>query len=164
MIIIHFGLELTDRFSPVASSTSLIANERSFLSYLETQLSILPQDKEEFMRVEQFRQLLQSYLETNSTAFFAASFAANGLATANMLLQMRDELLLSNWDFVNTDDCPMRLKLFSGLETLLSHSSDLPLNAGFADRFVKVERALANQPIWLDKVMLTEPMDLLPCH
>jgi len=164
MITIHFGLELTDRFYPSNAETQLVANERSFLSYLETQLSLMQQEREEFLRVEQYRQLLQNYLESNPQVFFADSFAANALATANMLLQMRDELKLAGWDFMSNNDCPTRLRVFSALESLLTHSEELGLNPGFADRFVLAETALATKPICLDKIILTEPFELLPCH
>ncbi len=165
MITIHFGLELTDRFYPNHHTTQLLANERSFLTYMETQLCLVQKKtQEEFLRGEQYRQLLQAYLETNPQVFFADSFAANGLATANMLLQMRDELKLSNWNFGKELDCPSRLQVFSSLETLLKHGDNIELNAGFADRFIAVEQALSTKDIDLKKIILTEPFDLLPGH
>ena len=164
MINIIFGLELSDKFYPNVSAQTLAMGEQQFISFLETQTAIPLENTQEFLRVEQFRQLLALYLEQKKSAFFANSFAADSLATANAILSMRDELKLSFWDFANFTETPKRLKQFSEIENLLLKTPTLKLNLGFADRFLLIEKTLDLKTISLQSVTIIEPFELLPNH
>ena len=78
---------------------------RSLLRWFETQLGLDGHpERVEHIRVEQYRQALSRYQklvakrDSNATVFYAKSFYADQLATAENLLARRDELLAAGWD------------------------------------------------------------------
>jgi hypothetical protein len=164
-MILKFGLELAEQVFPaIEENEDLYCAESSLLSLLETYLGIGAPEKLDFLRVEQYRQTLQQYLSFNADAFFAASFKADALSTADALLQRRDELKLAGFDFEPEPDMPVRLEVFTALEKLLNLLPN-PFFAGFADRFEKVLTYLDEElEIPIKEIRLIEPLQLLPPH
>lgn len=165
-MIIRFGLEFHDQVYPDwDDKVDAAYSGRSFLSFLEEQLGLGYPENQAFLRVEQFRQLLQYYLEKHPQAFYAASFEADPLATSAALLSRRDELYISAWDFSITAKMPTRLKTLAEIEQLLDLGSPVTLSAGFAERFVKVMHYLKeDRKLSLEKVLLNEPLEDLAPH
>jgi ATP-dependent helicase/nuclease subunit B len=164
-MIIRFGLEFHDQVYPDwDEKVDAAYSGRSFLSFLEEQLGLGYPENQAFLRVEQFRQVLQYYLDKHPKAFYAASFEADPLATSEALLSRRDELFLASWDFSISANMPSRLKTLAEIEQLLGLGLPVGLSAGFAERFVKVMYYLKeNRKLSLEKVYLNEPLkDLAP--
>ena len=100
---IYFGLELDEMCYPLSQQNeggTHIFGTQDLLLMLESHLGLVGHPtNNQHLRIEQYRQALDKYLETYSSAFFTASFEADQLATAAELLSRRDELLLEGWDF-----------------------------------------------------------------
>jgi RecB family exonuclease len=128
--------------------------------------------------VARYRELLAEYLRQpaeEAPPFFRSSFEADPFATAETLLERRDELLLAGWDFVRTEGMPSRLLDFARLESMNRADGSAPekaagrseaqaLGGGFADRFRAVEAALDRHRLPFGQVLLNEPPELLPVH
>lgn len=187
-MIVYFGLGLDDLAYPKIIHTRAVSTvgyyycgAQSFLSLLEIHLGLVGHPhNNQYLRIEQYRQALQKYLQQTPDAFFQASFHADQLATASALLERRDELVLAGWDFEISDTLPNRLKTlavieeniiaFSKLkqaETVQTEENKQPrtyLDAGFADRFVLVVQTLIHRSVPIQKIYLNEPIQLLPSY
>jgi ATP-dependent helicase/nuclease subunit B len=116
------------------------------------------------LRVEQYRQTMQQYLNNHDNVFFKKSFLADPLAAAEALLFKRDELLLNDFDFELTDKMPERLRVISALEKGLDLLPNF-FHPGYADRFSKVMEYLNEDiSIPIHEIQLTEPLSLVPPH
>ena len=135
-------------------------SESSFLVWAEQQLGLEKTRPQEHLRIEQYRQILESYVVQHPTTFFAQSFAADAFSTADLLLQMHDELLLSGWDFQVQEGMPMRLRQFASI----AQYSIGRLEAGFSERFLAVENALKIHTLPLTEIYINEPLHLMPQH
>lgn len=183
-MVLYFGLELDPHSLPVPACEAGVhrCGRSQLLRLLEDLLGLagLPDDVD-FLRVEQYRQALLGHLASYSslplpppaqdTHFYKASFEADPFATAENLLERRDELLLAGWDFSVSSDLPPRLRVFAEIEALLrqqmttaSGHSPPGLSEGYADRFCKVLAALDKQKLPFSTVKLNEPLELLPRH
>jgi hypothetical protein len=162
---IRFGLMLQElTFPEFVPEVEHTFGESGFLAWAEQQLGLQYTERQQHLRQEQYRQVLAAFLLTAPDAFFARSFKADSLATATTLLDMRDELLLSGWDFVAADDCPERLKVLSQIEILQRSGQIAALEKGFADRFLQMERAIQLRPLPVEELWLNEPLELQPPH
>lgn len=163
---IRFGLELHEQVFPDWDEhTDANCGEHTLLNLLEEHLGLGYPENEAFLRVEQYRQVLQYYKERHPDVFYAASFDADSLATAAALLSRRDELYMGLWDFKTQPKMPTRLLALAELEQLLAIAVPLSLSPGFAERFVRVLKALEEERILpLQEVLLNEPLELLPPH
>jgi len=167
-MIIQFGLELDEQVAPdfiqTPEEVGLSCGVKGLLSYLEKHLGIFYPERQDYLRYEQYRQLLAAYMEEYPQVFFAQSFKADGLATAVEMLDRRDELLLGGWDFALEEGMPSRLQVFAELEQLVMDETIIFLFDGFAERFLKVTYWLGRMPIPLEKIYLNESFDLLPTY
>ncbi|MCH2043952.1 MAG: PD-(D/E)XK nuclease family protein [Saprospiraceae bacterium] len=165
-MVIRFGLELDGRVYPEWTTSPeeihINCGLRGLLNLLEQHLGLSYRNKNMYLRTEQYRQVIQTYLTKNPDAFYAASYTVDALATAEALLERRDVLFLANWDFNSNENTPNRLKTIAELEHLLLNNDDLELDAGFAERYIKVEQRIAERGTQLTRIYLNEPMDLLP--
>lgn len=168
-MILHFGMALDEEVLPLpehSTGGSHYLGPQGLLAFLESHLGLAgyPRDNE-YLRIEQYRQVLRRYLSENPQAFFGASFAADQFATAANLLQRRDELLLAGWNFEPLPGMPERLECMAALEALLkAPGSQLELSPGFACRFSQVIRQLPDYGLCPDAIYLNEPFELLPVH
>ena len=166
---IYFGLELDALVHPKANDTAggfHYFGPTGLLLMLESHLGLIghPNDNE-FLRIEQYRQLLHKILEKEEAVFFKNSFEADQFATATALLQRRDELVLSAWDFDLQSDTPDRLAVLAKVEQYLkSDENDFNLSPGFADRFVNLLALIKKRNQAIQQIFLNEPMTLLPNH
>ncbi len=177
-MILYFGLELDDLVFPQYRQTRgghHHLGPQKLLYFLEAHLGLIGHPaNNEYLRIEQYRQALQWYLNRDPEAFFARSFAADQLAAATTLLQMRDELLLAGWDFqmATAEGLPERLAVLAAVESCFQASGDaeeeafyLSLSAGYADRFqMALDHLQSGNTIGLDQIYLNEPLELLPHH
>ncbi len=161
-----FGLSIDDgalptRTAPTAGEVQL--GPRRLLRWLEAGLGLsTPNQDIEYLRTEQYRQLLKRYLRDHPHAFFAPSFAADDLATAADLLSRRDELLSGGWSFALSTQLPVRLQVMAELEHLLRNTPELELSAGHADRLERVIEQTPRIAQFLDHVQLCDPKEILP--
>lgn len=164
---IYFGLALDDIAYPLPQHTqgaSHYLGPQGLLYTLESHLGLLGHPPEnEYLRIEQYRQALQSYLRQQPDTFFTNSFQADQFATATELLSRRDELLLAGWDFTFRAEMPNRLQVLAEIEALFQ-SPDRTLAAGFADRFLDVLQKLATRAQPFSEIFINEPFNLLPKH
>lgn len=165
-MVIRFGLELDDRVYPEWTTNPeeihINCGVHGLLSLLEQHLGLSYRNKNAYLRIEQYRQVLQLHLKRKSDVFYKASYTVDSLATAEALLERRDTLVLANWDFQQKENMPERLKILAQLEALLIDNQELELDAGFAERYRKVEVKLAEQKVIITKIYLNEPLTILP--
>lgn len=167
-MIVQFGLEIEERRYPDYISEpepiEHYCGPKSFITLLERHLGIRYPERHEYLRFEQYRQILEVHLQMHPDAFYAASFGADKIATAVALLARRDELLLSGWDFQPAAGLPPRLRTLAELEALVHEGTPTELLPGYAERHQRVRRDLAYAQVPLQKIYLTEPLQLLPPH
>ncbi len=169
-MILFFGLEMDEGVFPKTWSDPnhpyagcYYCGPKNLLKLLEKQLTLNGLISENnFLRVEQYRQVLKQHLVREPDAFYGQSFEADQMGTAVTLLKWRDELIVGGVDFKNkAENLPQRLNTLFGVERLLDISEQL-LYPGYADRFVRVVEVLQNEVIPITKIILNEPLDLLP--
>lgn len=165
---LFFGLEfdeLTLPSFPEPVKDVLRCGRKTLLKNLETHLGLSGNfEGYEFLRVEQYRQLLMRYRDNTSGVFFEKSFEADNFATASHLLGRRDELLLAGWDFQHKKGMPPRLKVFADLEAMvqIEKHTEHALSKGYADRFAMVLQRLDERIHPFTEIWLNEPFELLP--
>lgn len=166
---IYFGLALDDVACPLPQQTVggvQYLGPLGLLQMLESHLGLFGHPPEnEYLRIEQYRQALRTYLREQPASFFRASFEADQFATAADLLARRDELLLAGWDFQEwtTADCPARLQCLGAIEAMFD-GDQRKLAAGYADRFTLVSNMLEQRRQPVTHLYITEPFELLPTH
>ena len=177
---LHFGLHFDAGTQPHPQMRSghVYVGSRSLLRWFETQLGLdgYP-ERVEHIRVEQYRQALSRYQklvakrDPNATVFYAKSFYADQLATAENLLARRDELLAAGWDLEKMHtlyidaDAPMRLKVLAEIEAefLTDENGKTKLIYDETERFEGVLKALAiKPPLPIDTFFVNEPIEFLP--
>lgn len=167
-MVIRFGLELDDQVYPLEGDGSQPVQRycgvAGLIQLLEKIAGLSYPGVDEYIRIEQYRQLLAAYIHrTKNTAFYKASFEADALATATALLARRDELYLAGWDFQVREGMPSRLRAFAELETLMLSGSVQRLSVGRAERWRAVVDWVQQQgQTPLQRVYLNEPLALLP--
>ena len=134
------------------SINTLFLGPNKLLKWLEETLGLDGfSQKNDYLRVELYRQALLQYLEANPKAFFARSFESDRFATASALLHYRDQLCLAGWDFTPMDTLPDRLRVWASVEFIFQQKAKDPHNflalIGEADRWNLVIKALQNQPL-----------------
>ncbi len=164
---IYFGLALDDVVFPKPRQTGgalHFLGPQGVLYTLESHLGLIGHPPEnEYLRIEQYRQALQSYLRKQPEVFFKASFEADQFATATELLSRRDELLLAGWNFTESRDLPERLRCIQEIETLFD-DVNRTLSAGYADRFIAVLQKLDLRHQPFSNIYINEPFNKLPAH
>lgn len=170
---ITFGLSLDAAILPSAISPEagrLWLGPRGLLLLLEERLGLshLPVDID-FLRIEQYRQLLLNYASGEEAAFFRASLEADSLATAEVLLAHRDELRAAGWDFSIVPGMPLRLQQLAEVE--MQQVAGQFISMGVGDRWQLVLQAIRRgRRHGLAVMDCIEPPDLLPpvvlaaCH
>lgn len=164
---LYFGLEL-DEAAPVFENLQpapYCCGESGLLRLLEKAAGLSYPDQDEYLRIEQYRQIAALYLQQcpNERVFYAKSYGADPLAAAEALLARRDELLLAGWDFAIDADLPLRLETFARLEALQRHGQPCALSVGKAERWLGVERWLRSERcLPIERLGLNEPLRLLP--
>ncbi|MCB0568289.1 MAG: PD-(D/E)XK nuclease family protein [Phaeodactylibacter sp.] len=166
---LYFGIALDEQALPVpahATGGRHVLGPQGLLLFLESHLGLAghPRD-DEYLRIEQYRQVLHRHLESGAHPFYAASFAADQFATAANLLQRRDELLLAGWGFALSPELPERLRCLAELEALIQDKAhQLELSAGYAGRYDEAIRRLSGSRLPLSEAFINEPMEVLPVH
>jgi ATP-dependent helicase/nuclease subunit B len=162
---LHFGLDFDDIVFPRPNTegSHFYFGSKGMLKYLEKYLGQEGHnDKIEHIRTEQFRQVLVRYVKQNEGVFFQQSFEADQWACTQTLLNRRDELLLAGWDF-DKKIPHERLKAMAEIEAFLTDETGKKrLMAGYADRFEVVLSQLEYKKIPVSKVVVQEPIKLLP--
>jgi len=165
---IYFGLELDDKVFPQGPATESGVHYHgpsALLWLLESHLGLMGYSENiNYLRIAQYRQGLQEHLRKHKTAFYKNAYEADQLATAEELLNRRDELLLAGWNFKQSEDLPERLATLAKIEQLITEDKELQLPKGFADRFMAVLAVCETTPTPIANVYLNEPYELLPFH
>jgi len=157
--ILVFGLQY-DHASQAASRLTGVGPQR-FTLWLEKRCGLRPPgDYTPGLRLEVFRQVLKSLLDHHHEAFFARSFEADPFATARVVLDMRDELLLCGWNGKAGPEAPPRLRDLAMVEERLATNGIWPL--GWADRHRRLLAKLPFKGVQKWTFLLVEPFDLLP--
>jgi ATP-dependent helicase/nuclease subunit B len=162
---LHFGLSLDDAFfrhEVPPYGGIFYAGPKKLLQHLEDYLGLsgtLPVD--EYLRVEQYRQVIEADLKAQQNRFYSASYAADAFATAQQVLQWRDELLLSGWDFTPMEDMPERLATIAALEKRLRELPK-PLCQGLADRWHQVCLAIPQRKQPFTHIVIQDPARITP--
>jgi ATP-dependent helicase/nuclease subunit B len=173
MMTLHFGVSFDGPvYFPAAARQAdvLVAGPKKLLRFLEQSLGLSGYaENSDYLRIELYRQSLQALApECTEPPFFAASFEADRFATATVLLERRDALLLAGWNFDMEADTPERLRLLARAEVFFQqkiHSAELAGQAlGFADRFNICLDWLPKNPLSLHTVHLYEPLAWYPPH
>ena len=166
-MVIYFGLELDQLVFPEhATGGHWYCGPNKLLTFFEHHLGLIGHpNNNDFLRTEQFRQAIQRHITIHPDAFYVASFQADPLATATALLEKRDELMLAGWDFIPHENTPIRLTTIAQIDNIAENSAEsLKLSPGFSDRWRAIEKALRIQEAPIDKLLINEPIDILPSH
>lgn len=162
---IHFGLQWDDVVCSLPQqATGAVAwqGPSGLLHLLEAAFGMGGHSADnEYLRIGQYRQALTEHLEHDSKAFFRASFEADQFATSIELLQRRDELLLSGWDFQIYNETPARLACLATIEQRIQQS-DFHFLPGNADRLHAVLEQIGKRRQPISQIILNEPFDYLP--
>lgn len=123
-------------------------------------------ERNDYIRIEMYRQALLQQVVADPCAFYAASFEADRFATATVLLEHRDALLLSGWDFKVTEQVPERFRTLAAVEVHWLNKLNDPVNTasmiGDAERWTTVLNDLDTvSALPFDEVVLLEPLELL---
>ena len=171
---IFFGLQFDDQVLHDWEATSggqMCVGPQAFLQFMEMHLGLSGHaNNVRHLRIEQCRQIVQDMTGADATVFFAQSFEADPLATADTLLEMRDELLLAGWDFSfaqdsdnNTEkDVLPRLQALAELEKRLRLIPEKDYVPGIADRMQAVSARITDKKIPIDCLYLREPKPFFP--
>jgi RecB family exonuclease len=164
---IVFGLALDQSFFPFPDRTqlgTLYLGPTNLLNTLENYFGLSGHRNDtEYLRVEQYRQVITQHLRQFPDSFYVPSFEANQFSTAQDLLSRRDELLVSGFDFSRGDMfLPERLKVLSELEQSLQSSNQLQLHPGRADRMVALMKVMSDRAIPIKTLHCIEPKHSLP--
>ncbi|MEO1713177.1 MAG: hypothetical protein AAFU60_07575, partial [Bacteroidota bacterium] len=163
---LFFGLDLDGPRYPAPRQATFghyHLNPYTLLKTLENYLGLSGyEDNNEYLRIEVCRQTIQDLLTEHPELFYAQSFRADPFATAKDILQRRDELLLSGWNFQHRASTPTRLKELALLEAAFQAHGNLPF--GYADRFQQVIHQLETRKGLLPftEIIICEEPDLLP--
>lgn len=159
---LYFGLSFDNSFFPFPSYTRggvYVAGPKGLLQILEAHLGTTHiNTNNDYIRIEQYRQALLAFLESESSPFFKASFNADQFATAAELLNRRDELILAGWNFKLDPQSPARLRCLAAVEAIIQKKG---LSAGFADRVKNVLRLIPKRQLPLQWIGICEPHNLL---
>ncbi len=167
--ILYFGLELDGPTAPLPNALGVQhIGPRQLLRVLEGMLGLSGyRERNDYLRIEMYRQALQQHLSGHPKVFYAASFAADRFATATALLERRDQLVLSGWDFAPGAGAG-RLPTLAAVEAIFQAKAADPANlvaiVGTADRWRTVLRALEKTPPPIGELVLYEPFGLQPPH
>jgi ATP-dependent helicase/nuclease subunit B len=174
LLNLYFGLHFDTGTHPHPQMTcgNVYLGCRQLLRWFETQLGLDGHpERVEHIRVEQYRQALSRYQKTNSSVFYAKSFYADQLATAENLLARRDELLAAGWslDKMHTlyidADAPIRLKILADMEAkfLTDENGQSKLISDETERFEIILKALSEKPpLPIQTFFVNEPIQFLP--
>jgi hypothetical protein len=165
----YFGLSIQDGHLPADQQTRIGEQwfgPRGLLQWLERQLGLEPAaDDRDYLRPEQYRQVLKLLLHQYPEAFFAQSFAADDLGTATALLAARDELVGAGWNFQIDTTLPRRLKLLAEAEAILARiDNTLRLYPGEADRWAALITRAEAIVAFLPELQLVDERQILPPH
>lgn len=129
----------------------------SFLRDLELRLGLPTVDERPALRLPRWTSRLREVMQPED--FYAKSFLADELGTAELLLKWRDDLVEAGWDEKAPPAGGARLQ---ALARLANHEAFplYPLPPGRADRLRSVAKALESRAVRLyDKVRLLEARD-----
>ncbi|NRB61967.1 MAG: hypothetical protein HRU40_02865, partial [Saprospiraceae bacterium] len=163
---IVFGLALDHLHLPLPQSTEgnvFYVGPQALLNRLERFMGLpSPQEHNDHLRSEYYRQILESWLnQSDQESFLANSFAANPVATSSFLLELRDELLLAGFHFKTSKAIPERIALICSLESRI-HDYPTPFPLGFADRWDAVVRHLGERYHPITSIQTTDPESTIP--
>ena len=173
LLQLYFGLHFDTGTQPhpLMRSGHVYLGCRSLLRWFETQLGLDGHpERVEHIRVEQYRQALSRYQKATPSVFYAKSFYADQLATAENLLARRDELLAAGWslDKMHTlymdANAPIRLKVLADIEAqfLTDENGQTKLIYDETERFEAILKALTTRDLPIETLFVNEPMEFLP--
>ncbi len=171
MIKLYFGLSFSGPLlpePPAQSTGELFLDYPGLIRYLERFYALSQSSaNRDALRTEQYRQVLQHRLEDGDrkVPFYAASFQADKIATAEELLSRRDELLEHGYrlDRPAEEHTPERIAVLHELEALvLGPDTGYSLLPGMADRLNRLLAALHSRSHPSLNILIQEPEELLP--
>ncbi|MCP9235954.1 hypothetical protein [Lewinella sp. JB7] len=171
MVTVYLGLTFSGPLLPDPAPDLMGQSYLDYpglLAYLERfyALTQSPANREA-LRAEQYRQVVESHLATDSDnpPFYAAAFRADSIATAEELLSRRDELLEAGYPLSRPapDDAPPRLRVLHEIELrLVESANDFELIPGIGDRLNRLLAALHDRRHPPLDLRVHEPEALLP--
>jgi len=166
MMEVVFGLALDQAFFPFPEQTdlgTLYLGPTGLLNTLENYLGTSGHRNDTaYLRIEQYRQVVEQHLALHPEPFYQASFAADAFATAHDLLQRRDELLIAGFTFTAVTNLPARLQVMVELEELLRAQQEIRLHPGLADRLTGLMQLIPDRSLPIRGITCVEPEHLLP--
>lgn len=162
IMTIHFGLQFDDLVQ-TNDLDKIIVGPKKMRALLEYWFGLAAYTEEnEFLRVERYRQAIKQYTETQPNTFYNASFEVDAFSTADILLQRRDELLISGFDFVLDNNMPSRLADYCNIELILKDLGGL--ETGEADALAQIMAVLPKFNLPFEKIILYDEFDHLPFY
>ena len=166
MLRITFGLALDQSYYPQNNNSELFHYYLGPSGLLNTLENLLGQsghrNDKEYLRIEQYRQIIVHILSEQTDFFFFEAFQADQFACAKDLLDRRDELLMAGFHFEASAAMPHRLQQFCLLEEIIKGQHPLNLVAGVADRWEALLEIIPERELNISNFYILEPIPLLP--
>lgn len=160
MLNYSFGLHLDGHFSPasIREAGSIICGPMSLLGHLETALGIPPPKGRYLQRLMDYLRAMEQVRGEHD--FYAKSIEIAPLATARLVLKMRDELREAGWDGLNDRSKPERIASLARVEIPFSRMQGI--SSCVSRRIETIIKELRSCPKRIAKITVTDPPDLLP--
>lgn len=115
---------LQDKSGKGIMMDTVVVNTIGFVNLLELRLGIHYKDFNEQERLARYYNAVCKYMEDNPDNIMSKSFKVADLSTANQMLQWRDELRYSKWNFKG-EEISERLACLVAVEKYFNDGSDL---------------------------------------
>ncbi|MDB4408194.1 hypothetical protein N9150_03140 [Akkermansiaceae bacterium] len=160
MLNYSFGLHLDGHFSPasIREAGSIICGPMSLLGHLETALGIPPPKGRYLQRLMDYLRAMEQVRGEHD--FYSKSIEIAPLATARLVLKMRDELREAGWDGLNDKSKPERIASLARVEIPFSRMQGI--SSCVSRRIETIIKELRSCPTRIAKITVTDPPDLLP--
>ncbi|MEM6379899.1 MAG: hypothetical protein AAF705_17005, partial [Bacteroidota bacterium] len=164
-MVIIFGTAFDQSFFPIPQHTedqTLYLGPLGLLNALENHLGFSGHRNDiEFLRIEQYRQLILLHLQEHEHPFYYNAFQADQFATAADLLSRRDELLAAGYVFTEHHQMPNRLKVLVEIEQYLQTNGNIHLTPGLIDRLETIIEAIPFTQLPFQALLHVEPKQQL---
>lgn len=169
-MVVYFGLALDEHFEQDLSPADNWAHylgPSGLMQLLETACGLDHGAPDmDYLRIPLYRKAIVKLSGEQPHLFFSRSFASDQFATSRDLLQKRDELILSGWDFRREPEMPTYLAVFADLEKIIASDETILelISQGFADRFSRLLAAIPHTELPFQTLVHVEPAELLPIY
>lgn len=165
MITIHYsgyydeGYFLVDLAEKQPGYNVLYMGPVGLLGFLEQIFGLSGNYSDQHERINLYSLALSKHLALETDAFYGQAFSNNEMGVAKDLIGWRDELILSGWKDINSNEQPPRLRSLLHVE---QHFVEKHYHFGIADRWQNILKALSTHVITDDfRILVYDDIELI---